>query len=305
MVDRMSTGPQATDVRVDTESQLMLRALIEAEEEWVRGLELRRAADLSENRQVFYRMERYLIPGGLVEEQPRESSEELRLFRLTTRGEQWVEEHAEVVFTPATREEIRRYAREGYEAGTSAKESVQNYRKKLNRIKNRVDAMREEVTAIGDQQEKDDLTLTLVSNRSNDTRERSKRNTDQIEALQDDVERLADAIEARAPVGHVDTVSEDLTSVERRLATVEAKQAGVARQQGETERARVQLRQWVEPARYLVIGAAVAYLVVLIGAVVVVPGLVIGVVLAGIGALLGVAVGIAATIFAREAPSLV
>ena len=216
-----------------------------------------------------------------------------------------VEEHAEVVFTPATREEIRRYAREGYEAGTSAKESVQNYRKKLNRIKNRVDAMREEVTAIGDQQEKDDLTLTLVSNRSNDTRERSKRNTDQIEALQDDVERLADAIEARAPVGHVDTVSEDLTSVERRLATVEAKQAGVARQQGETERARVQLRQWVEPARYLVIGAAVAYLVVLIGAVVVVPGLVIGVVLAGIGALLGVAVGITATIYAREAPSLV
>lgn len=305
MVDRMSTGPQATDVRVDTESQLMLRALIEAEEEWVRGLALRRAADLSENRQVFYRMERYLIPAGLVEESARESSEELRLFRLTTRGEQWVEEHAEVVFTPATREEIRRYAREGYEAGTSAKESVQNYRKKLNRIKNRVDAMREEVTAIGDQQEKDDLTLTLVSNRSNDTRERSKRNTDQIEALQDDVERLADAIEARAPVGHVDTVSEDLTSVERRLATVEAKQAGVARQQGETERARVQLRQWVEPARYLVIGAAVAYLVVLIGAVVVVPGLVIGVVLAGIGALLGVAVGITATIYAREAPSLV
>ena len=100
-------------------------------------------------------------------------------------------------------------------------------------------------------------------------------------------------------------MSEELTSVERRLSTLEAKQAGVARQQGETERARLQLRQWVEPARYLVIGAAVAYLVVLIGAVVVVPDLVIGVVFAGIGALLGVAVGIAATIYAREATSLV
>ena len=301
----MSRELQPTDVRVDTESQLMLRALIEAEEEWVRGLALRRAADLSENRQVFYRMERYLIPAGLVEESARESSEELRLFRLTTRGEQWVEEHAEVVFTPATREEIRRYAREGYEAGTSAKESVQNYRKKLNRVKNRVDAMRDEVASVSDQQEKDDLTLTLVSNRSNDTRERSKRNGDQIGALQDDVERLADAIEVRAPIEQVDTVSEELTSVEQRLQTLEAKQAGVARQQGETERARVQLRQWVEPARYLVIGAAVAYLVVLIATVVVAPDLMVGVIFAGIGALLGVAVGIAATIYAREAPSLV
>jgi flagellar biosynthesis chaperone FliJ len=301
---RMSTERQPTDVRVDTESQLMLRALIEAEEEWVRGLALRRAADLSENRQVFYRMERYLIPAGLVEESARESSEELRLFRLTTRGEQWVEEHAEVVFTPATREEIRRYAREGYEAGTSAKESVQNYRKKLNRVKNRVDAMRDEVASVSDQQEKDDLTLTLVSNRSNDTRERSKRNTDQIGALQDDVERLADAVEARAPIEQVDTVSEKLTSAEQRLQTLEAKQAGVARQQGETERARVQLRQWVEPARYLVIGAAVAYLIVLIATMVVAPDLMVGVIFAGIGALLGVAVGIAATIYAREATSL-
>jgi flagellar biosynthesis chaperone FliJ len=300
----MSKGLQSPDVRVDTESQLMLRALIEAEEEWVRGLELRRAADLSENRQVFYRMERYLIPAGLVEEHARESSEELRLFRLTTRGERWVEEHAEVVFTPATREEIRNCAREGYEAGTSAKESVQNYRKKLNRVKNRVDEMREEVTSIGDQQEKDDLTLTLVSNRSNDTRDRSKRNSDQIEALQDDVERLAEAVEARAPIDQVDAVNEELTSAEQRLRTLEAKQAGVARQQGETERARVQLRRWAEPAKYLVIGAAAAYLIVLIGALVIVPDLVTGVVFAGIGALLGVAVGIATTIYAREATSL-
>lgn len=79
----------------------------------------------------------------------------------------------------------------------------------------------------------------------------------------------------------------------------------MARQQGETERTRVQLRQWVEPARYLVIGAAVVYLVVLIAAVVVVPDLVIGVVFAGVGALLGVAVGTAATIYVREATSLV
>lgn len=296
----MSEVIQPADVRIDSASQLMLRALFEEGEsdEWVRALYLRRAADLSENRQVFYRMERYLIPAGLVEEQPRESSEDLRQFRLTTRGKQWVEEHAAEVFTPATREEIREYAREGYDAGTSAKQSVQNYRKKLNRVKTRVDGMSDDVASIANQQEVDDTAITSLWSRTSDTRQQANRNTDRIETLE------ADATEWTTSE-RVDGLGEELTSVERRLRTLEAKQAGVARQQGETERARVQLRRWAQPARYLVIGAAVLYLIAFIGTVIIAPDLVIGVVFAGIGALLGVAVGIAATIYAREATSLV
>lgn len=54
---------QPEDVRIDNESQLILHALRGGD--WVRALKLRRAANLDENRQVFYRMEKHLIPGGL------------------------------------------------------------------------------------------------------------------------------------------------------------------------------------------------------------------------------------------------
>ncbi|MDN4015169.1 hypothetical protein QX233_22230, partial [Chryseobacterium gambrini] len=70
--------------RIDRASQVMLRAL-NGDEEWVRGQTLREAADLSQNGQVFYRMEEHLLPTGLAQEAARRERNghvEPRQFRL-------------------------------------------------------------------------------------------------------------------------------------------------------------------------------------------------------------------------------
>ena len=126
------------------------------------GGELRKAADLNENTQVFYRMENYLKPSGLVVEAARAEERDARQFQLTEEGAEWVEEHAEEIVAPANREEIAELAHEGYKAGTSAKESVQNYRKKVNRVKNRLDETCEDVRDLEDQEENKEATLDMV-----------------------------------------------------------------------------------------------------------------------------------------------
>jgi hypothetical protein len=277
------------DQRIDRASQKMLRTLRGGE--WVYGSELRKAADLGENTQVFYRMERYLEPSGLVVEAAR-IDDEARQFRLTEEGAVWVEEHAEEILAPATREEVAELAHEGYKAGTSAKESVQNYRKKVNRVKNRLDETREAVGEIADQQESDDRTLDILWDRAEDNRDRSKENRTRLETVEEDVE-------TRATIEAVDELRDSLSGAERRLASIEAKQAGSIRQQAEAERTRAQLRRLAKPAGYLVVGAVVAYLVVLGAAVVAAPELVVGVVIAGIGAVLGVAGGLGVVIYAH------
>ena len=74
--------------RIDRASQVILRAL-NGGDEWVRGKTLREAADLSQNGQVFYRMEEHLIPSGLTQEAARTERNgrvEPRQFRLTEEG---------------------------------------------------------------------------------------------------------------------------------------------------------------------------------------------------------------------------
>jgi hypothetical protein len=77
----MSRVLWANENRVDRASQLMLTRL--RRESWIYAGRLRERADFSENSQVFYRMERYLIPAGLVEEAARTNDDEPRQFRLT------------------------------------------------------------------------------------------------------------------------------------------------------------------------------------------------------------------------------
>jgi hypothetical protein len=157
-------------------------------EGWVYAGRLRERADFSENSQVFYRMERYLIPAGLVEEAARTNDDEPRQFRLTDEGSLWLEQNTDEIATPATRDEMRELAREGYEAGTSARESVQNYRKKVSRIKNRLEDVEAEVDEISDKQESNVTTLSIQSERSRDNRERSKETKDAVADLQDQMD---------------------------------------------------------------------------------------------------------------------
>jgi chromosome segregation ATPase len=291
----MSEMLSPEEVKIDNQSQLMLWEMRDGE--WERALTLRRAANLEENRQVFYRMETYLIPGGLVEEQQRENTDEMRQFRLTERGMGLVESRDEKLKMPTTHEQIQKYALEGYEAGTSAKESVQNYRKKVNRLKRRVERVEEDVEEVEDDQREAGKDVEYLRERSQAVRKRSIANNNRLDSLEDDVEE-------RATIGTVETVEDELSGVERRLTTVEDKQGGLAREQAEAARTRALLRRLAKPAGYVAVGAVVAYLVVLIGVYFLVPDLVASVLIGGIAGALGVAVGAGVTVSARGTESL-
>lgn len=146
----MSQVVEKGEYRVDRASQKILWALKGAG--WTYGRPLRRAAELSQNTQVFYRMEQHLIPSGLVEEAERpdrdDGLEEPRQFRLTREGQQWVAEHAEELASPVTRAETQEMAREASEAAESARASVQNYRKQVHELKQRVSALEELVERV-------------------------------------------------------------------------------------------------------------------------------------------------------------
>jgi hypothetical protein len=279
----------ADEKRVDRGSQLMLTRL--RGQGWVYAGRLRERADFSENSQVFYRMERYLMPAGLVEEAARTDDEELRQFRLTDEGSLWLEQNTDAIATPATREEMRELAREGYEAGTSAKESVQNYRKKVSRIKNRLEDVETEVHEIGDKQESNATTLSIQSERSKDNRQRSKQTEDAVADLQEQMD-------TRAASDDMERLRDDVSALQEALNSTQRQLDGVTRQQATDERTRARLRRLAQPAGYLVVGAVVAYLVVLVAVALVASELLTGVVLAGIGALLGVALGIGVAIYA-------
>jgi chromosome segregation ATPase len=286
----MSEMLSPEEVKIDNQSQLMLWEMRDGE--WERALTLRRAANLEENRQVFYRMEKYLIPGGLVEEQQRENTDEMRRFRLTKRGMGLVESRDEKLKMPTTHEQIQKYALEGYEAGTSAKESVQNYRKKVNRLKRRVERVEEDVEEVEDDQREAGKDVEYLRERSQAVRKRSIGNNNRLDSLEDDVEE-------RATIGKVETVEDELSGVERRLTTLEDKHAGMARQQALREREGARMRRLAKPAGYMAVGAVVAYGVILAAIALAAPGLVASVVIAGAVAILGIVVGIGGVVHVR------
>lgn len=288
----MSEMLQPGEVKIDNQSQLILWELRDGE--WERALILRRAANLTENRQVFYRMEKYLIPAGLVEEQPRENQDALRRFRLTEKGKEWVEDRGNKLRTPTTHEQIQKYALEGYEAGTDAKESVQNYRKKLHRLKRRVERAEDDIEQVEDDQRENDKDVQYLRERSQAVRKRSIRNNNWLESLQDEVDE-------QARIETVEDLQESVSRIERRLRVVEGKQGGGVRQQALRERERAHMRRLAKPAGYIALAAVVAYGVILGGIAVTAPGLVMSVVLAGVVVLIGIVAGIGGVLYAWAA----
>lgn len=122
--------------RIGRPSQKILMCLKPTD--WVQTGTLRKTAEVSQNSQVMYRVEEHLIPAGLVEEQKRRTEQDTRRFRLTRSGEAWVEAHRSEIGTPATREETQELAHHAAEEAQSAKSSVQRYRKKVHRLKQRL-----------------------------------------------------------------------------------------------------------------------------------------------------------------------
>ena len=290
----MSDALWVDGYKIDRASQKMLRELRGGE--WTYGSTLRDAGDLAENSQVFYRMENYLEPSGLVLEAAR-IEDEARQFQLTETGEEWVRAHAETVLGPETREEVAEMATEAYEAGTSAKESVQDYRKKVNRVKNRLNETREDVRDLEDQEENQEATLDMVWQRSEDNRDRSKESRERIQALESDLEE-------RAGTGRVSSIEESAAKVEERLRLVEERQGGLARQQAERERERAEIASLAKTGGYVAGGAAGAYVVLVGAAYLIAPGLAASAVVAGIATVLGIVLAIGGLLYVRGRRSL-
>lgn len=185
-------GTIVTDgTRIDRASQKILTRLNESK--WTYATKLREAAELSQNRQVFYRMEEHLIPAGFVEEAEREESEtgyqDRRKFRLTTAGSMWLDGHVEDVAVPKSRSETQEMAYEAQEAAESAKSSVQSYRKKLHRLK---ESTKEALETVSDEVDTHDSRLMDVERRSRSTKREAEQLSDGLAELESDHDELAE-----------------------------------------------------------------------------------------------------------------
>lgn len=182
MTDPLSAG----GFKVDRPSQKMLLALNEHDS--LRGSSLRNTAELSQNAQVFYRMENHLIPAGLVDEHDRRHEQDQRRFSLTEQGTAWLEAHEGEVELPKSRLETQGMAHEALEQASSAKDSVQHYRGKVHRLKKKVEDQ-------GD-------SLSSLEERMDSTESTAVRNNDWVISLRDrkadesDVEQLEERVDA-------------------------------------------------------------------------------------------------------------
>lgn len=175
--------------RIDRESQKILIRLNESQ--WTYATSLRENAELSQNGQVFYRMEEHLIPAGLVEEAGREDDATAyrgrRQFRLTAAGASWLSDHEETVAVPKSRAETQQMVYEANEAAESARDSVQSYRKDLHRLKKDVEETTDKVDEWMDTKNNHWQDLERRSSR---TRTLAEDNAQSIESVEDRVSSI-------------------------------------------------------------------------------------------------------------------
>lgn len=124
----------------------------------LRGSSLRNSGELSQNTQVFYRMENHLIPAGLVEEHERRHEQDQRRFELTEHGEAWLEAHEGEVELPKSRLETQEMAHEALQEASSAKESFQHYRGKVHRLENKVEDQDESLSSLKERTDSVEIT---------------------------------------------------------------------------------------------------------------------------------------------------
>lgn len=208
----------------------------------LRGASLRKSAELSQNTQVFYRMEEHLIPAGLVTEHDRRHEQDQRRFSLTDAGASWLEAHEEEVAMPKSRVETQQMAHEALEEASSAKKSVQDYRHKVSEMKSDVEETADHVEQWisrkndhwQDLERRSDRTRTLAEeneervdniekNRSRSIQRTASRFTDneeaiaalqtEVQSLQEENEQLRamiEAIQEEMKKGHLDRLRERL-----------------------------------------------------------------------------------------------
>lgn len=256
--------------RLDVESQRMLLELREVEKDesiektWLTTSELRDAAGVEQNSQVSYRMEKYLIPAGLVRELSREErpggTDAVRRFRLTSDGSIHVIMHEDEFGGVATREEVRETAQTASETAESARDSVQSYRKKVSRLKKRVEQAEET---------------------AKETTEKAR-----------DAEKSADAAwgDIRENTAELEEISDDVAALTQRVDQIQEAVEQLVNQQSQSDEVDVFLS---EMATTIGVLAIIVYLVVFVGVLFLAPDLLPSMVLGGLSGVLGIAVGFA------------
>lgn len=214
----------ADENRIDRASQRMLRGL--AESEVLNTTELRHRTDLSQNAQVSHRLENHLIPAGLVDEIEREArpggTKDVRRFRLTTDGHEWVAERSEELDEVVTIEEVRAAAREARSDASSAKDSVQSYRRKVYQLKCQVDEVGEDIEELEEWKENQVMTTDMMWARYKETLRE-----DQICDVVD--ERLNEALESVAEHAEVQEMNGRIAELESVVGDLES-ELGVMRE---------------------------------------------------------------------------
>jgi NADH dehydrogenase/NADH:ubiquinone oxidoreductase subunit G len=285
----MSQILQSGESRIDRPSQIILGAL--NTDEWMFGEPLRGAAELGQNQQVFYRMDNHLLPAGLVEEKAREERptgyEQARQFRLTERGADWVDNHAGDIARPATREETQRMAAQARDDAASAKASVQNYRKKLSRMKGHVDDLGDDLAEMDAQHAHDYERVAEVEQRVKQAERQSIQNETAIEKARNEVD-------TRASSEDVEQLRDDLVTLDENAAQrreeIEGKLDETIQRQAQAQQSRARLREVATPVGMI---AVIGYLLVLVAVGIFAPGLLASVLIGGVGGLLGIGVGTA------------
>lgn len=219
----------AGDNRVDTASQRMLRAFLDSE---VRNTsELRYEGDLSQNAQVIHRVESHLIPAGLIEEIEREArrggTKDVRRFRLTEGGREWVEEHEELIVEPVTVDEAREMAREAVKEAESAKGSVQSYRKKVYDLRRKLEAAEERIGELEEQEANQEEVIDMMWARYKRVLPEPQMREAVGEMIEEELQGVAEEREVREVETEVDETQRDVAAVEADVAELREELEGV------------------------------------------------------------------------------
>jgi len=135
--------------RIDEHSQRMLLRLLEADGAVGTG-DLTQPSGFEEGayNKVKYRIDTHLKPAGFVTElvgRDESGRDGPRHFEITRVGERWVAEHQDQIGEVHSIAAAASEAAEALEAAESARDSVQSYRKKVSRLKGRVEDVEDDI----------------------------------------------------------------------------------------------------------------------------------------------------------------
>ena len=116
---------------------------------------------------------------------------------------------------PSTHDEVVKLAYHAYKEGTEAKESVQSYREKLSRIKDRLEEVRNDVETISEERRDKLGRLRTIENSANGAQILTQENNEAIEVLKE-------SVGMRASAERVSGLQEELSAAQGRLSSVEA-----------------------------------------------------------------------------------